>query len=752
MRNAVLILSLAVGLCGCGSPENGSATTAAEFVQPVESGTRAAENGTQPTESDTRAAKPSAGEVPEETGTGETLPQTDHPRNWEPEEESYREPEAGGEYRVISVEDWLDKTTSGLIAQFVGTLSGYEFWRGEDGKLLVGMPDDWFELCNGPYAKPEKGEKLRLNEETGIMEVWTDDDYHVDILNQYLLADAFEQYGTVSSKTIRDGWVNYDVWDMGGGHRDAGAHGLAKKNYLPPFTGGSEYGNNYSWCTETYIENETLGLSAAGMPNTAADLATVFCGVTGDQESFLWARLYPVLYSMAYFENDIPTLIRDAQRAVLPEDSWPSHVVDLVFEAHEMYPDNWRNAAVWLEKNCFKQAAAGNDETEPNVNNAFVLMSLLYGGGDYTETCKIASLAGYDGDCTAAQALSVIGIIRGMKDLPAVVNEKVWQDGRGVVRNAYDPEVLTMYRMCMTGLPEYMPMADLVTLYRQNFEHILLQQGGKIEDGTYYIPKEELRCMDSVFAEYFEGEDGLGAWEVKGDVELTGLACTGNGAAEVNADEGQDCGISTTLTGLKPGAMYCVTAFVQSRGKTVAYLYAKEPGAEDAALAVAGSYKSSYYRRDFIFRATAETMEVGFAVPAGSGKAFVDDITVVHILENRPLGDDAVSITSQPGEDGAYKGEIEFRINGRCEREAYLKVTFANPANAVVDVDMTVNGEEYATVPFYGMNSTDYLDKLCNCTYIPVILSEDTNSILLDTGSNSLFITDAQIVTVRDRF
>ena len=131
----------------------------------------------------------------------------------------------------------------------------------------------------------------------------------------------YAQYGTVASKLIKDDWVRYDVWDMGGGHRTFGAYGLFKnKNYLPQFVGTTEFGNLFNVNGEPYIANETLGLVVPGMPNRAVELASLFAGVTSDRDPTEWAKLFAAMISMAYFEDDVPTLIRNAAE-VLPEGS-----------------------------------------------------------------------------------------------------------------------------------------------------------------------------------------------------------------------------------------------------------------------------------------------------------------------------------------------------------------------------------------------------------------------------------------------
>ena len=66
---------------------------------------------------------------------------------------------------------------------------------------------------------------------------------------------------------------------------------------------------------------------------------------------------------------------------------------------------------------------------ETGINCSFILISLLYGDGDYYDTCRICSLAGHGGDSTTPVALTIVAVMNGMKNLPDAVDEKIWQDG-----------------------------------------------------------------------------------------------------------------------------------------------------------------------------------------------------------------------------------------------------------------------------------------------------------------------------------
>jgi len=53
------------------------------------------------------------------------------------------------------------------------------------------------------------------------------------------------------------------------------------------------------------------------------------------------------------------------------------------------------------------------------INNAaFVVLGLLYGGGDLGRSVSISVMAGFDTDCNGATAGSVVGAMLGAKALP----------------------------------------------------------------------------------------------------------------------------------------------------------------------------------------------------------------------------------------------------------------------------------------------------------------------------------------------
>ena len=665
------------------------------------------------------------------------------------------------DYYTIRIEDYKDKTLAGHIAQYVGFLSGYEFARDSAGNPRVGMPDSWFEIVNGPYAEPNSrnkhADKLLKNEETGLWEVWNDDDFSIDILNQYIIADMYEDYGTFTTKSIKDGWVQYDVYDMGGGHRSNGAFGLFKsKNYLPTYVGKREFGNLYGVNGEPYIANETLGMAAAGMPDVAANITDIFAGVTSDMDPVLWARFFSTMYSMAYFESDIDTLIDEAAKT-LPDGCVVHEVIDEVRALRKKYPtlSQWRDAAKEAEKICYRHHYELSSKMgETNINCSFILIGLIWGEGDFFETLRIISLAGHGGDSTTPVGVGIVAVIEGFECIPQEALDKTWQNGEGLVVNLPIKDQKVDYWMLALGLPERIKMADVVDLYQKNFESILKENGGFIYEGFYFIPKKSAPATDTVLYENFEaGNLASTVTSYSGSVSMANSEETymDEYGLKIAGSETQSGSAYITVSGLKVGSKYRYSAYVYTATKVQTYMFARAEG--DTSL---GQFVSVYgtdtcVLREFVFEATAEKMQIGFYMPEGFGShkyAVIDDICVMRVEETQVS--DKVSVTDNSAE--AFKGTFEIKVEEKVAREAYLKITFANTAQKIIDVKMTVNGAEYGTIPFYktgAFRDTAGLD----CVYIPVVLLSDSNTLSFSMGDrDELYIYDAELVTVSDRF
>ena len=655
-------------------------------------------------------------------------------------------------YHVITKEEYLDKTTAGFLAQLVGFLSGYEFVTLSSGRCRVAMPDNWFEYINGPYAgntlhKTHRDKHIK-NTETGIYEVWFDDDFSVDVVNQYILSDMYTEKQTFSQKYISDGWIKYNVWDMGGGQRSVGAYGLISKyGYLPQFAGNTEYGNWYSFCTEAYLGTDTLGMNAAGMPETACDITGKFAQVTGDRDNVLWAQMFATMISIAYFEDDIPTIIKEASK-VFPEDSWPLELIDYAFDLYEKYPNDWRTAYKELEARFFITDTKNTDTT---INCAFVILDLLYGGGDFMTTCKIGSLAGYDCESTCGIALSVLAVIGGMEILPEETNTRIWQNGEGILTNLTTATDQGVW-MIAEGLDDRMKIADVVDLYRKNFETILKQNGGWWDDNYYYIPKEGLSSYSTVKIANPEFEKGdLSGYVTKGNVKIDSTYPTKGLYCAKMTGESE---LYTSASDLEVGKTYTLTAFIRTSDGGDAFLFARNASGNGTVCAsVSKTYGTPRYeaqssvKRTLVFTATATDMDIGVILKGtDSDYAYVDSLVMIEIEETQA---GSVTITNKTDND-VYTRSVSFEITPNTEGEVYLKLTFANNTNSATRIVMTVNMTNNITAGLYKTSTLEGAQSI-DTVYIPICQGKETFRLQSSIQNGPISIYSASIVTLDSR-
>lgn len=653
-------------------------------------------------------------------------------------------------YAALSKDDYVNKTLGGLLGQFAGFLSGYEFvWRGPDPYL--GMPEEWFEFLNGPYAgnyehfNPPDGyryDRLRVNPDTGLNEVWSDDDYHIDIFNQLII----DEFGT-SAHAVKSAWKKYNVGDWGGG--DEAMRLINSAELLAPYTGTIEAGNRYGWCTEAYIENETLGMNAPGMPNVATALTDTFASNVGYFDSVVWAKFYAAMYSIAYFESDI-TVVMDKAKDVLPKNSYPRQMYDFAFEAYEKYPADYRAAAQELADKRRMLYRIDNIQTDPNVNGAFAVLSWLYGKNSYIDTCKYSSIIGYDGDCTAAICVGVMGVLKGFKqgnEEYDALNSTIYYDGAGVYYNddgsLYDGAVYQA-RIKGKNYPERQKIDDIVALYQKNFEKILVANGGEINGDTYRVPTTLPVKDHSFLFENYDGEerDTRGFSSKNGTFEClvestNGNSHSGYGAFKLtNIKNGE---AYHEYKGLSAGKTYRLSTYVKTSEDTQVSLFARGNGKETE---ITFANATSLINKEFIFTAPSNTVSVGFkfgSTAEKGGYVIFDDFMLEEIerAELAAPSDQKLKLTADKylktikRPDGAADGE-----------EVVISVEYRNYSGAF-PCGVYRNSELFGSV----MASNTSVNASSGSAFleIPYVFGKDSDAVQLDFNGYRMYIGQIKI-------
>ncbi len=647
-------------------------------------------------------------------------------------------------YYVLPVETYRDKTLCGMLSQITGVLTGYEMVY-LNGVPRFNLPDDWFAFLNGPYAGDnahnKHEDKHTYNEELGLWQIWIDDDYSIDYFSQFMIEDMYAKYGMFASDVISNSWADYCIYDMGGGHHTYGAYKLAKKGYFTSYLGNREYGNMYSYCGEPIIENETLGMISAGMPGVAADLTNTFAQVTSNRDPVIWAEFFSTVYSLAYVEKDIETIIQKSAK-IIPEGTWERYVVEECLKIHASNPTDWRAGLLECQDRFYLPKYDKEDSmSEASIFSSIIVMGLLYGNGDYMETCKILALQGNGGESACAVGLGVVGVLQGWNNLgistadKEKMNNMLWQNGNGVIYNRSNKDIAQGYWMHAENLPEYFKLSDLLDLLQRNFERVLKENGGKVENGNYYIPVSGVAEPKVEFTEGFESGN-IDGYTVQGTVSCDGNYFTGKYSAKLSGNADTESRLSKKITSLEVGKQYSASAFIRTTAKTTAFMYVSD-GTNIKYVTV---YDTDIFaKREFVFTATNETMEFGIYIPKGVSPfkyAIVDDIIIKKVEEK----------VAALAEFEVNNGVANITVNKKLDKEAFLKLAFANSSSSICDVKVSLNADEnYGVVPFY-KTSSETPSGNSNCVYIPVILNQDKNIVSLAIGESGLTIVSAEVV------
>jgi ADP-ribosylglycohydrolase. len=198
----------------------------------------------------------------------------------------------------------------------------------------------------------------------------------------------------------------------------------ARKNYFdsifPPKSGAPEY-NLHADDIDFQIEADYIGFMCPGMPQTANQIADKIGHIMNYGDGVYGGVFVAALYAEAYFENDMAKLIDKALLSIPAESDYAKIVKDVIL-LHKQYPTDWHAAWNELEGKWGHVQICGSGTTfniDAKLNGAYIVMGLLYGEGDPAKTMEISTRCGQDSDCNPSNAMAVLGVVKGMKGLPA---------------------------------------------------------------------------------------------------------------------------------------------------------------------------------------------------------------------------------------------------------------------------------------------------------------------------------------------
>jgi len=208
----------------------------------------------------------------------------------------------------------------------------------------------------------------------------------------------------------------------------------ARKNYFdsiyPPLSGNPEFSFRAD-DIDFQIEADYIGFMNPGMIQNVIDESEKIGHIMNYGDGVYGGIFVGALYSVAFFESDIPKIIETALGSI-PAESGYARIVRDVIKLHKQYPTDWKAAWKELDAKWGDVDISGAGSTfniDATLNGAFIVMGLLYGDAMEYKTLEITTRCGADSDCNPSNAMGLLGVIKGFSKLPAEMQRGVKEVG-----------------------------------------------------------------------------------------------------------------------------------------------------------------------------------------------------------------------------------------------------------------------------------------------------------------------------------
>jgi hypothetical protein len=162
---------------------------------------------------------------------------------------------------------------------------------------------------------------------------------------------------------------------------------------------------------------------APGNPDLAADLARRAASVSHDGEAIYASQVLAAMEAQAFVEADIQKLM-DVGVSYIPKDSTIYRMIADIRELYAAEPD-WHKGRTKMAKLYNYENYGGNCHMVPN--HGLIILGLLYGDSDFSQSMLVVNTAGWDTDCNSGN----LGCLLGIKDGLDTFNQG--KDWRGPV-------------------------------------------------------------------------------------------------------------------------------------------------------------------------------------------------------------------------------------------------------------------------------------------------------------------------------
>jgi ADP-ribosylglycohydrolase len=301
-------------------------------------------------------------------------------------------------------DEYYQKTYAGWLGKVIGVRIGspFEGWLNEEIIKTYGEINRYVKSYND-YA--------------------ADDDTNGPLFFIRSLIDFIKKGDNIDINDMAETWLNYVI--DGRGFFWWGGYGISTEhtayNNLKAGVSAIECGtikrNGLTVAEQIggQIFIDSWGFVFPGTPKRAASFAEKMIRISHDGEALYGGIFIVACISAAYIATTINEII-DMGLSVIPKESGYAKLInDIIRFYNKDLKKDWHDGFKYIQENYGYDKYPGNCHIIPNA--AIVILSLLYGEGDYSKSQLICNTCGWDTDCNAGNIGSILGVFIGVKGI-----------------------------------------------------------------------------------------------------------------------------------------------------------------------------------------------------------------------------------------------------------------------------------------------------------------------------------------------